>query len=57
MATNKSQKANRINIVDPVYACLLTDTAEGTTYGGRKKSWSSNAGSGHSIPIIRDSVW
>ena len=33
MATNKSQKANRINIVDPVFACLLTDTAEGTTYG------------------------
>lgn len=33
MATNKSSKANRINIVDPVYAKVLTDTSEGTTYG------------------------
>lgn len=33
MATNKSVKANRINITSPVYAKLITDTPEGTTYG------------------------
>ena len=32
MATNKSVKANRINITNPVYAKLLTDTADGVTY-------------------------
>ena len=33
MAVNKSTKANRINVVDPVYAILQSDTKEGTTYG------------------------
>ena len=33
MSGNKSTKANRINIVDPVYAIIQSDTKEGTTYG------------------------
>ena len=32
MEMNKSAKANRINITSPVYAKLLTDNADGTTY-------------------------
>ena len=32
MQGNKSAKANRINITEPVYAKLLTDTADGVTY-------------------------
>lgn len=37
MTGNKSTKANRINIVDPVYAVIQSDTKEGTTYGEVKK--------------------
>lgn len=37
MSGNKSTKANRINIVDPVYAVIQSDTKEGTTYGEVKR--------------------
>lgn len=32
-----SKKSNRINIARPVYSLILTDTAEGTTYGPVKQ--------------------
>lgn len=35
--THTSAQAYRINITNPVYCLLLTDTAEGTTYGEVKK--------------------